>query len=246
MPSAANTNKELVEQAQCLQQRSHETVYRVQRQLHETEELGENALRGLEQQRARLDGLQTSTDQLGTKLDHTNRLLNRFDRWAGHWGGANRREAQKEGKQKAMEIIDERKLKAKENLGDARISKNTAWIKNETAMEQQKHKAGKDELFSQRTNYQSHCVKASEAKYAQQLDEETEAEIQCLESADRDLDDLMGAMGESLDRLQLLSKSLGDNAVKSGEAMEATATKLDSATRKQTVVLGRLRRNLNK
>jgi Snare region anchored in the vesicle membrane C-terminus len=230
-------NKAMLEHVGDLQQRTVDVAYRCQLQLNETEQIGESTLDLLHKQRNTIASINDSTEALNDKLDHSNKLLNRFDLLAGHWYGRNKRIARKEGKEamKDMKLASSRKtgVSAKQNPAsfDVKIVESM-----------------KSELFMSKTsnNIQEDVRKFDDTAIVSPLDEDVRNELNQIELRDSELDHVLDDMAESLERLANISTLMNDHAVQSDKNIDRVVTKLDQVNQKQFVVQRRLRRNLNK
>jgi Snare region anchored in the vesicle membrane C-terminus len=234
-----NPNKVMLEHADDLQRRSAEAAYRCQLLLNETEELGTQTLDELQKQRHTISSIQNSTESTDAKLDHTHKLLNRFDRWAGHWYGRNKRMAEREGKQalKELKLVDNQKFKNTENRQPTGTGYNGKRIEDM-----------KSELFdsSKRSNAAELIQKPEDKLITSPLDDETKEELQQIDERGKELDNLLTGMAESLDRLSQMSTTLHNEATQSSHSIDKIETKLDQVNQKQFVAQRRLRLNLNK
>ena len=89
-------NAELLDGAEDIQQKTKDAMLRIQQQTAETESIAEATLEELRQQGEQMDGIHSDLEDVSGKLDETDKLQNRFDRWAGNWLGLKKRAAQNE------------------------------------------------------------------------------------------------------------------------------------------------------
>jgi Snare region anchored in the vesicle membrane C-terminus len=242
MPSTMShsiPNRAILDQVDDLQQRTAEIAYRCQLQLRETEQIGELTLDVLQEQRKTIASIDDSTEALNDKLDHSNKLLNRFDLWAGHWYGRNKRIARKEGKQALKDMKLTSSVK-----GTVKVTEK----QNPTKYDARIVESMRSELFmSQNANsIQGGMRKLEDSPFVLPLDENTRNELKQIELRDSELDHVLDDMAESLDRLANISKLMKDDAVQSKTNIEKAIVQVDQLNEKQFVVQRRLRRNLNK
>ena len=91
-------NMKVLKEADEVQDKTKEAALRIQRQVAATEEIAITSLDELRKQGQQMDEVNKDLNQLSDKLDHSQALQNRFDRWAGNWIGGKRRAAVKEAK----------------------------------------------------------------------------------------------------------------------------------------------------
>lgn len=242
--SSSDPNRALLDHADELQRKSAEVARRCQQQLTETEEVGILTLDEIRNQNKTMTDIQDSADMTNAKLDHTHKLLNRYDRWAFHWYGRNKRQAQKEGKQ----AINERKLVEKQNQ-KKQISKTDSkkppvdhYVNNEANRSKLFPSSGEPRIRTVNTI----PIDVDGDTMASPLDEETKDYLQHIEEQDEELDNVLSGMVESLDRLSHISKTMNDDIHQGNQQMDQVIKKVDQVNHKQFVAQGRLRRNLNK
>lgn len=241
--SSTNPNRVLLAHADEIQRRSTEVARRCQQQLSETEEVGIKTLDEIRNQNKTMTQIQDSADMTNAKLDHTQKLLNRYDRWAFHWYGRNKRQAQKEGKQ----VIQERKLMEKQNRKQQPSANDSKKVidhygKNETNRSQLFSSTGQSRIRTVNTM----PIDVDGDTVASPLDEKTKNHLQHIEDQDDELDNMLSGMVESLDRLSHISKTMNDDIKQGNQQMDQVIKKVDQVNHKQFVAQSRLRRNLNK
>jgi hypothetical protein len=79
-----------------IQEKTKETIFRIQRTAAETEAIGAQTLDELRRQGAQMDDVNAELDSVSSKLDQSQALQSRFDRWAGNWLGIKKGKALKE------------------------------------------------------------------------------------------------------------------------------------------------------
>eukprot|EP00605_Chrysophyceae_sp_TOSAG23-4_P002251 GSChrysophyteH1.ASY1.ANO1.2495.1 assembled CDS len=89
-------NLDMIAQAEEQQNATKETVFRIDRQLAETEEIGNQTLEELRKQGSQMDDINSDLHKVDTKLEHSAALQSQFDRWAGNWFGGKKRAAEAE------------------------------------------------------------------------------------------------------------------------------------------------------
>ena len=89
-------NLDLIRQAEQDQDATKEGIFRIQRQLAETEQIGSQTLEELRKQGSQMDDINNDLDRVGNKLDQSSALQATFDNWAGNWFGGKKKQALKE------------------------------------------------------------------------------------------------------------------------------------------------------
>ena len=89
-------NAALLDEAEDTQQKTKDAMLRIQQQTAETESLAEATLDELRAQGEQMDTIHRDMEEVSVKLDDTEKLQNRFDRWAGNWLGIMKGAAKKE------------------------------------------------------------------------------------------------------------------------------------------------------
>jgi hypothetical protein len=89
-------NLSTLKDASDIQDKTKQTIFRIQRNAAETEEIGAQTLEQLRQQGAQMDDINNELDAVSSKLDQSQALQSRFDRWAGNWLGGKKNKALKE------------------------------------------------------------------------------------------------------------------------------------------------------
>lgn len=98
-----DANLKTLQETADVQDQTKEAIWRIQRQAQETEQLGHQTLDELRRQGQQMDDINHDLDSVNSKLDQSQALQTRFDRWAGNWLGGKKRAAMKEA---SSEIAD--------------------------------------------------------------------------------------------------------------------------------------------
>ena len=242
--SSNKPNRVLLDHADELQRQSTQVARRCQQRLAETEEVGTLTLDEIRKQNKTMTHIKDSADMTNAKLDHTHKLLNRFDRWAFHWYGRKKRQAQKEGKQ----AFNERKLIEKQNQKTQILKTNS----------EEAHV----DLFGSHEAIRSQSFQSSEPRIrtvntipidvdgdtvaTTPLDNETKEYLRHIEDQDEELDNVFSGMVESLDRLSHICKTMNGDILQGNQQMDQVIKKVDQVNHKQFVAHGRLQRNIDK
>jgi len=91
--ASREANLALVKEAEEKQNATKESVFRIQRQLQETESMGAQTLEELRKQTDTMDGISRDLDSVDAKLDETAKLQTKFDWWAFNWLGGKKKKA---------------------------------------------------------------------------------------------------------------------------------------------------------
>jgi hypothetical protein len=89
-------NLNLIRQAEEDQDATKEGIFRIQRTLQETEQIGGQTLEELRKQGSQMDDINNDLDRVSNKLDQSSALQATFDSWAGNWFGGKKKQALKE------------------------------------------------------------------------------------------------------------------------------------------------------
>ena len=96
MVDRRDANLDLINKASETQDATKEGIFRIQRQLAETEEIGGQTLEELRKQGNQMDDINSDLDKVSTKLDESSGLQATFDKWAGNWFGGKKNQAMQE------------------------------------------------------------------------------------------------------------------------------------------------------
>jgi hypothetical protein len=91
-----HANLQKLKEADEIQQKTKEAVERITRQAAATEEIAITSLEELRKQGQQMDEINKDLEDVSSKLDTSQALQNRFDRWAGNWLGGKKRAAIRE------------------------------------------------------------------------------------------------------------------------------------------------------
>lgn len=91
-----DANLDMIRKAEEQQAATKETVFRIDRQLAETEEIGSQTLEELRKQGSQMEDISSDLDKVSNKLDQSANLQSTFDKWAGNWWGGKKKDAMKE------------------------------------------------------------------------------------------------------------------------------------------------------
>ena len=91
-----DANLDMIRKAEEQQAATKETVFRIDRQLAETEEIGNQTLEELRKQGSQMEDINSDLDKVSSKLDQSAQLQSTFDKWAGNWWGGKKKQAMKE------------------------------------------------------------------------------------------------------------------------------------------------------
>jgi hypothetical protein len=252
---SSDPNKALLDEAEDIQRKTSEVAQRCQQQLNETEELGINTLDEIRNQNETINSIQNSTTLTNAKLDHTNQLLNRYDRWAFHWLGGNKRMARKEVKQatKEMKIIEKQQATIRQKKSVETKKPSGDYYGNN-------QEANRSKLLSSSTSTSTstpsprlrkvdtipYDVDDNNNYSATPLNDETKEQLQHINDQDVEIDSMLDSMVESLDRLSQISKTVDTDIKQHNQQIDTVVRTVNNVNYKQSVAQSRLRRNLNK
>lgn len=112
--TSREANLSIIRAAEEQQNATKESVFRIQRQLQETESLGGTTLEELRKQTEAMDGINRDLDTVDAKLDETAKLQTKFDWWAFNWLGGKKKKAVAEAQAEIAASKAEEALKVKE------------------------------------------------------------------------------------------------------------------------------------
>lgn len=107
-------NLEKLNETAQVQNQTKEAIWRIQRQAAEAEEIGNQTLDELRRQGQQMDDIDHELDSVNAKLDYSQQLQSRFDRWAGNWLGGKKARAKKEAAAEIQERNREQHSHVKE------------------------------------------------------------------------------------------------------------------------------------
>ena len=96
MGDRREANLDLIRRAESDQDATKEGIFRIQRTLQETEQIGGQTLEELRKQGSQMDDINNDLDRVSSKLDQSSALQSTFDNWAGNWWGGKKKQALKE------------------------------------------------------------------------------------------------------------------------------------------------------
>jgi hypothetical protein len=96
-------NMKMLQDTNAIQEKAKESVFRAQRMGAEAEQIGVKTLDELRRQGQQMDDINNEIGSVSTKLDQSQALQSRFDRWAGNWIGGKKSAALREA---ASEITE--------------------------------------------------------------------------------------------------------------------------------------------
>jgi len=109
-----DANRKKLQEADKIQDKTKEAIWRIQRNAAEAEELGAQTLDELRRQGQQMDDINNELDAVSAKLDTSKALQAKFDAWAGNWLGGKRRAAMNEAAQEIQDRGKEDHSKIKE------------------------------------------------------------------------------------------------------------------------------------
>jgi hypothetical protein len=96
-------NLAMLKDASEIQEKTKQSIFRIQRQAAETEEIGNQTLEELRRQGNQMSDIHGELNAVSTKLDQSQALQSRFDRWAGNWLGGKKAKALREAENEIAE-----------------------------------------------------------------------------------------------------------------------------------------------
>lgn len=220
-----SNNKQVLQEAEHVQDKTRESLLRIQQQAAEAEILGTETLSELHSQKQQLHSIEKETKKLHSHLSHSNKLQNRMDRWALNWRGTHKRQAKKEA-QLHM------KLKEKKSSSTATVEQYKA-SNNKTKSKKNKNNV----LLTTDDNNDNRAP-------PQALSEEDKQALSRIEENDADIDAMLDSASDALDRLDFLAMSMKEEAQAHGKVIDTHTESITKAHTKQQVLNGRMKRML--
>jgi hypothetical protein len=109
-----DANMRVLAETDEIQSKTKDTIFRIKQQTAETEALGATTLEELRKQGRQMDDINSELESVNNKLDQSEALQSRFDRWAGNWFGGKKNAAIKEAQAEIAEAQKNEHSKVKE------------------------------------------------------------------------------------------------------------------------------------
>jgi hypothetical protein len=215
-------------EAEYAQDQTKDAILRIKAQLANTEDLAVNTLSNLYTQRTQTRQIELEMDRIQSALDQTIKLQNRFDRWNLHWGGRNMRQAKKEAKIQMKGF--ERQMESIKIIGK---------VEDEIMTDIETRAATPKLNVVCSPNLEEEFQKLP-------LDQEFQQTMARIHHTDKEVDDMLGGIKESIDRLQLMSLQMHVETECSAKVLNKASNRVDKAHGKQLTANGRLNKNLLK
>jgi len=187
------SNSEAIEEAHSVQEKTREALARIRQQTVQTEELGAETMESLRQNRLQTEKIDLEAQGLEANLNKTTRMQDRLDRWAGRWGGRDKREAKADAE---AQTARERKLNRfdKEN----RTTSEASVKSKDEAAPTRNTRITRSKLVKKRPQENPLVDSARVVADKNNLDEDTKAGLHSLADNDEELDIMLGETEESL------------------------------------------------
>jgi len=240
-----STNAEVIREAEIIQQKTKDSLLRVERQAAQAEALGENTLAELQKQRYQTQRIQMDGEDLNAKISKAKRLQQRFDNWSLNVGGFQKRSARREAKEEIKASlrtsirsqIGKEESDIKEVNGDVNASPKKRKRKYRNPSRSRKTKIMVQP--SRRTDL-IQCDR-NDPENAN-LDDESMVGLERLAKNDVDIDVMLDKTASTLDQLAALSVSINNETKAQKIKIETLTETLDKASKKQTFVNVRAKR----
>lgn len=225
--TALSNNTKVLQQAQRVQSKTRESIRRIQQQAAETESLGGETLLELHSQRQQLDTIDKETKKLHAHLEKSNKLQNTMDRWALHWGRSGKRLAKKQAKLQQQNVKISQEQTRNVNTSSAAASSS---FKNMSNTKQN------DVLLTMNDNDADSPQPA--------LSHEDQQALDCIEHDDAEIDAMLDATSDALDRLDQLALEMKQESQAHSQVIDKHDESITKANVKQHVLNGRMKRML--
>lgn len=211
-----------------MQVQARAAMNRIQVQTEETKEVASMTLEELREQRRQMELIELHSHSVVEKLNHTERLLNSFDRWSLKLRG------KKRAKKEAKVIQAAAKAKSRENTMIRSTDPAVATIKHENKAP--RYPERKKEVLIKVTSVNCEDHKS--------MDEDDMAGLYRIEQNDKELDDILDLIDASLDGIKNLCLDMNKEVYFQNKNLESANETLERANKKQTVAIARIRGNL--
>jgi hypothetical protein len=215
-----SNNRQIIEDAREIQESTKAALTRIQQHVAITEEVGMSTLEELEDQKHRRKQTLVDIQNVNAHAKKTNRLIGRFDVWAGNWAGFKKTDAKMEASETLAALQRDLKRSAIER---ERSTKSTAVGGRGFDLNQLKKNVRPGSISKRKsplppcqttTNHQhggspAAAAAAAAAVAPEELDEESKAGLEMLERTDKEIiDSMLDEVAASLDRLDTMSNSM--------------------------------------
>lgn len=231
-----STNKQVLEETQRVQSKTRESIRRTQQMVADAEELGQETLDELHNQRSQLSKIETETRKLHSHQNKTASLLNKWDRWSLNLTGSSKRRAKQEAKEEM-------------NIHYQKKESKTAALNHK--LQQEESQRTQKKKISRRTKKKDvlHAVSQNTGKdkdFSQGLDSQDCETLTNIQRDDDEIDEMLDAADAALDRLDLLASNIKQETSIQSQTLEVHEKLADKSNAKQLTINGRMRRALGK
>jgi hypothetical protein len=229
-------NKELIEEASEIQESTKAALIRIQKQVSITEEIGQSTLEELEDQQHRRKKTLVEIQNVNAHAKKTDRLIGRFDLWAGNWGGLKKSDAKIEASetiaalQRDLKRSSIERERTKSTVGSDLIKKLSVRPKKKTITRklpppcQIKKDDGSPDVVPE------------------ELDEETKAGLERLERTDKEvIDSMLDEVSASLDRLNTMSTTMLEEIQSQNVESKVVERQLHKAVKRKIISNARIK-----
>lgn len=219
-----SNNTQVLKEAQRVQSKTRQSLLRIQQQAAETEVLGGETLQELHSQRQQLHNIDKESKKLHAHLDKSKKLQNTMDRWALNWRGTHKRQAKKD---------------AKFQMKLSKISQESSAFKYPATTHKQAKPLQKKNDILLVTDDDTDSPR-------QPLDHEDQQALDQIENDDAEIDAMLDATSDALDRLDRLALEMKEESQAHYKVIDKHDESITKAHTKQQVLNGRMKRMLGR
>eukprot|EP01034_Spumella_vulgaris_P027559 gene27559-34298_t len=246
MVDRKEANLQKLREADEIQGKTKEAIFRIQKQAAEAEGLGVQTLEELRRQGQQMDDINTELEGVSVKLDQSAALQSKFDKWAGNWLGA----------VTCNDVFDPAIQETVENSKwsvDFTLSGIDAdgWtVKDRNEARKNKASAAASSKNADKIGYVPRNKQASELKASgltsskmsgkngpsdQDLDDESAAGLNKLKENDAEIDAGIDAISRTIDNLSGIAATMKEETLNQMDKLDKIDNRMDSVTTKTTV-----------
>lgn len=202
-------NKQTIQEAHDIQESTKAALIRIQQNVTITEEVGMSTLEEMEDQKHRRKKTLVEIQSVNAHAKKTNRLIGRFDLWAGNWGGFKKNDAKIEASETmaALERDLKRSAIERERTGSTSptVRPGTTIIRKPPLCQTTNHARSPGVSGTCSTD----PMPQPPGVVPEELDAESKAGLEMLETTDKEIiDSMLDEVAVSLERLETLSTSM--------------------------------------
>jgi hypothetical protein len=261
-PESHNTNnRQTIKEASEIQESTKAALARIQKNVAITQEVGMSTLEELEDQQYRMKKTRVDIQHVNAQTKKTDRLLNRFNLWTGHWVGLKKNDAKLEASETVAALERDLKKAAieRERVRSTTTTSGVVVAVAGSDLNQLNNerpagtiKVGRKPPSCQTTNHHHHddgsppgAVVVVVPPVPEELDEESKAGLEMLKRTDKeDIDSMLDEVAASLERLDTISTCMLQEIQSQTIESEEVTRQVHKAVKRKTFSNARIKRVL--